>query len=167
MTGIAERHATLTPDRERELFDVPQDVAYLNCANMSPQLRRVTEAGVAAVSAKASPWTLRAADWFASTERLRTLFARLINGDPDGVAIVPAVSYGIALAAANVPVAAGQSIVVLDGEFPSNVYAWQKLTVDRFDDRGCCGSKLPLDRRAPSSTSYALALWRDPLAPPW
>jgi len=34
----------------------------LNCANVSPQLRRVTEAGIAAVRAKASPWTLRASD---------------------------------------------------------------------------------------------------------
>src|SRR5262249_27105582 len=118
----------LTATTRRELFEIPQGVTYLNCANMSPQLRSVTAAGVAAVRAKASPWALRAADWFAPTERLRTLFARLVNGDPDGVAIVPAVSYGIALAAANVPVAAGQSIVVLDGEFPSNFYAWRELT---------------------------------------
>src|SRR5262249_23784614 len=33
----------------------------------------------------------------------------------------------IALAAANIPVAAGQSVVLLDGEFPSNVYAWHEL----------------------------------------
>jgi selenocysteine lyase/cysteine desulfurase len=82
---------------------------------------------VAALRRKASPWTVRAEDWFAPTERLRTLFARIINGDPDGVAIMPSVSYGIALAAANVPVAPKQSIVLLDGEFPSNVYAWHEL----------------------------------------
>jgi selenocysteine lyase/cysteine desulfurase len=70
---------------------------------------------------------VRAEDWFAPTEHLRTLFARIINGDPEGVAIVPSVSYGIALAAANVPVARGQSIVLLDGEFPSNVYVWHDL----------------------------------------
>src|SRR5262249_29613367 len=118
----------LAATTRRELFEIPQAVTYLNCANMSPQLRSVTEAGVAAVRAKASPWTVQAADWFKPTERLRTLFARLINGDRAGVAIVPAVSSGIALAAANVPVAAGQSIVVLDGEFPSNFYAWLELT---------------------------------------
>src|SRR5262245_48937557 len=127
MTSIAESHVNVNDDGERDLFDIPHGVAYLNCANMPRQLRRVTEAGIAAVRAKASPWTLRSADWFAPTERLRTLFARLINGDPDGVAIVPAASYGIALAAANLPVAPGQSIVVLDGEFPSNFYAWQEL----------------------------------------
>jgi selenocysteine lyase/cysteine desulfurase len=128
MTSGAERHVNVTADSERDLFEIPQSVSYLNCANMSPQLRRVTQAGVAAVRAKASPWTLRAGDWFAPTERLRTLFAGIINADPDGVAIVPSVSYGIALAAANVPVAPGQSIVLLDGEFPSNFYAWRQST---------------------------------------
>src|SRR5262249_56786325 len=93
----------LTATTRRELFEIPQGVTYLNCANMSPQLRGVTEAGVAAVRGKASPWTLHAADWFAPTERLRTLFARLVNADMDGVAIVPSVSYGVALAAANGP----------------------------------------------------------------
>ena len=111
----------------RDLFEIPEGVAYLNCANMSPQLRAVTQAGVEAVRGKASPWTVRAEDWFAPTERLRALFARIINGDPEGVAIVPSVSYGIALAAANVPVGRGQSIVLLDGEFPSNVYVWYEL----------------------------------------
>jgi hypothetical protein len=33
----------------RSLFDIPDDVTYLNCANMSPQLRAVTTAGVTAV----------------------------------------------------------------------------------------------------------------------
>src|SRR5262245_10199504 len=131
MTSLAESHVKLTAACQRDLFEIPQEVTYLNCANMSPQLRRVTEAGIAAVRGKASPWTLRASDWFAPTERLRTLFARLINGEPDGVAIVPAASYGIALAAANLPVGAGQSIVLLDGEFPSNVYAWRELARSR------------------------------------
>src|SRR5262249_8310857 len=126
-TSSADRPLTMTANHPRDLFEIPQDVTYLNCANMSPQLRTVTQAGVAAVHSKASPWTLRVGDWFASTERLRTLFARIVNAEPDGVAIVPSVSYGISLAAANVPIAAGQSIVLLDGEFPSNVYAWREL----------------------------------------
>src|SRR5262244_280421 len=128
MMRSTEAHPPQTTSTgRRDLFDIPDAVTYLNCANMSPQLRTVTEAGVAAVRGKASPWTVRPEDWFAPTERLRTLFARIINGDPDGVAIVPSVSYGIAVAAANLPVAPGQSIVLLDGEFPSNVHAWHDL----------------------------------------
>ena len=114
-------------DVQRQLFDIPETVTYLNCANMSPQPQTVTAAGVAAVHHKAAPWTLRPEEWFAPAERLRALFAAVINADADGIALVPSVSYGIALAAANLELRRGQSIVLLEGEFPSNVYAWQEL----------------------------------------
>jgi selenocysteine lyase/cysteine desulfurase len=112
---------------QRDLFDIPRTITYLNCANASPQLRSVTAAGVAAVHAQATPWTKGSEDWFAPSERLRALFAQIINGDADGVAFVPSVSYGIALAAANVDIRHGQTILLLDGEFPSNFYEWGEL----------------------------------------
>jgi selenocysteine lyase/cysteine desulfurase len=109
----------------RDLFDVPPDVTYLNCANMAPRLRAVTRAGIDANASLATPWRIRSADWFAGAERLRALAARVMGADIEGVALVPAASYGIAIAAANIPIARGQSIVLLDQEFPSNVYAWR------------------------------------------
>ncbi|MBV9181391.1 MAG: aminotransferase class V-fold PLP-dependent enzyme [Acidobacteria bacterium] len=109
------------------LFEIPSNVTYLNCANMAPQLRAVTEAGLAAVRGKASPWKLSAPEWFSGAEELRSLAAQLLGVETDGVALIPAVSYGIAVAAANIPVAKNQSIVLLDQEFPSNVYAWREL----------------------------------------
>lgn len=112
---------------QRALFDIPDGVTYLNCANMSPQLRAVTSVGIDAVRAKSTPWTLTAPDWFSGAERLRALFGRLVNAGPDAIALVPSASYGIAIAAANLPVARGQSIVLMDHEFPSNVYAWRAL----------------------------------------
>jgi selenocysteine lyase/cysteine desulfurase len=121
--GVA---ATVLPS-QRALFDIPDDITYLNCANMSPQLQAVTDAGARAVRAKSSPWTYRATDWFDSAESLRALVGRLVNGDADGIALVPSTSYGLAVAAANVVVHAGQSILVLDREFPSNFYTWREL----------------------------------------
>ncbi|HEX7978599.1 MAG TPA: aminotransferase class V-fold PLP-dependent enzyme [Gemmatimonadaceae bacterium] len=112
---------------ERSLFSIPADVTYLNCASMSPQLQAVTAAGIVAVRGKASPWNLRASDWFVHAEPLRALFARVVGGDAECVALVPSVSYGLAVAAANLPVRAGQTILVIDREFPSNVYAWREL----------------------------------------
>jgi len=63
---------------------------------------------------------LTADDWFADTERLRVLAAPLFNAHPDDIAIIPSVSYAMAVATPNVPIARGQSIVVLTQEFPSN-----------------------------------------------
>jgi selenocysteine lyase/cysteine desulfurase len=114
-----------------DLFDVPEDVTYLNCANMAPRLHAVTRAGNEAIAAMATPWRLRAPDWFSGAERLRGLAAQIMNADVDGVALVPAASYGIAIAAANVAVERGQTIVLIDQEFPSNVYAWRELAARR------------------------------------
>jgi selenocysteine lyase/cysteine desulfurase len=44
--------------------------------------------------------------------------------DPDGVAIVPSTSYGLAVAAANTQAAPGDRVVLLAGDFPSNVHTW-------------------------------------------
>ncbi len=116
---------------QRELFDIPADVAYLNCAYMSPLMHRVIAAGDAAARRKARPWTIAPADFFTDVERARDRFARLINGRADDVAIVPAVSYGTAVAAANLVVNPGQTIVVLADQFPSNVYHWRELARER------------------------------------
>ena len=109
---------------QRALFDLPREVAYLNCAYMSPLLTEAVEAGRAALARKARPWTIRPADFFEDTARARGLFARLIGADADGVALVPAASYGIATAAANLPLAPGRTVVIAADQFPSNVHPW-------------------------------------------
>lgn len=119
--------SSLILSSQRHLFDVPEEVTFLNCSGLSPQLRTSTEAGLTAVRQKASPWQVTAADWFAGPEQLRKLVGQLLSTDAGNIALIPSASYGIAIAAANVPVQAGQSIVLLDQEFPSNVYAWREL----------------------------------------
>jgi selenocysteine lyase/cysteine desulfurase len=112
---------------QRHLFEIPDSVTYLNCAYMSPQLRSVRAAGEEALGRKAQPWRVRPEDFFTGSEELRGLFARLVGADADDIALVPAVSYGMAVAAANVRVREGQRLVVLAEEFPSNIYPWREL----------------------------------------
>jgi selenocysteine lyase/cysteine desulfurase len=109
------------------LFEIPDDITYLNCANMAPQLKSVTEAGLGAVRGKESPWKLTAPEWFSGAETLRELAGRLLDVETDAIALIPAVSYGIAVAARNLRVSPTQTIVLLDQEFPSNVYTWREL----------------------------------------
>ncbi len=112
---------------QRRLFEIPDDIAYLNCAYMSPQLRAVRSVGEEAVGRKSRPWEISPRDFFENSEITRRLFAQLVSGDAEGVAIVPSVSYGISVATANVPIKAGQNVVVLEEQFPSNVYPWREL----------------------------------------
>ena len=115
---------------QRHLFDLPEEVAYLNCAYMGPLARRVLSAGIDGLSRKARPWSIEPSDFFTPLTEARRLFGELIGGDPDGVAMVPSVSYGMAIAAANLPVRHGENIVVLAEQFPSNIYVWRQLARD-------------------------------------
>jgi len=114
------------PSSLRHHFDIPDDVAYLNTAYMGPLPRASAEAGRAALDRKLRPWEIGGADFFGPTAELRASLAALLGGDADGVALTPAVSHGVATAAANVDVAAGQRIVVLAEQFPSHLYAWRE-----------------------------------------
>ena len=111
---------------QRHLFDIPDDVAYLNCGYMSPLLHRVREAGVAGLSRKAHPWAIAPRDFFSGSDALRGAFAELVNARPDDIALVPAVSYGISTAAQNLPLSRGQNVLVVEDQFPSNVYPWRE-----------------------------------------
>src|SRR5215207_357468 len=127
---------------QRELFDIPDDVAYFNCASLAPQLRASVEAATAALGRRARPWMISSDDWFTEAEERRALFAELAGVDPEGVALVPATSYGLAVAAANLTARPGQRVLVLADDFPSNRYTWQRfarrtgaelVTVERRD----------------------------------
>jgi selenocysteine lyase/cysteine desulfurase len=94
---------------------------------MSPLSRAAVEAGRRGLERKAHPWNIRAEHFFDESERVRTLFARLIEAAADDVAIVPSVSYAMATVMANVPVSAGQAIVTLAEDFPSGILASRAL----------------------------------------
>jgi selenocysteine lyase/cysteine desulfurase len=111
----------------REEFDVPHEVAYFNTANLSPVTHRVRDAAAGALARRAQPWTIGAEDWFTDVERLRGLFAQIVGGDVDGVALVPATSYGFAVATRNIALDNGDRIVVLAEEYPSGIYSWREL----------------------------------------
>ncbi|MFJ9647633.1 aminotransferase class V-fold PLP-dependent enzyme [Streptomyces sp. NPDC101206] len=111
----------------RELFDVPEGIAYFNTASLAPTLRSGLTAGGAALQWRAQPWRIQAADWFTGAERRRELFAGLIGAAADDVALVPATSYGMAVAAANLSAAAGSRVLVLADEYPSGVYTWWRF----------------------------------------
>ena len=112
---------------QRVRFAIPDDVCYLNTAYMSALLERVREAGEDGVRLKSQPWRLTAEHWFGRAERARELFAQMIGACADDVALVPSASYGMATAAKNAGLAAGQQVVLLEEQFPSAVYPWRRL----------------------------------------
>jgi len=130
---------------QRAKFDVDDGVAYFNTASLSPLLRSVRAAGEEALDRRAKPWTISAPDWFTDVEELREGFARLIGGTAQDVALVPATSYGLSVVAHNLTAGPGDRVLVLDQEFPSNYYTWQ-----RFVRR--TGAELVVVERDPGQT---------------
>ena len=114
---------------ERDLFEIPEGVTYLNTAYNSPLLRASRQALEVEVGKKSQPWLRTADDFFANADRLRDLAAELFGGTSDDYAIVPAASYGLATAARALQpeLKSGDVILLLQAEFPSNVYAWRRL----------------------------------------
>jgi len=111
---------------QRHLFDIPEDIAYFNCAYLGPMSNAAVAAGRQATAAKAHPWEIGSGDFFGDSEIARGLFARLINAREDDIALVPAASYGVSVAARNLPLGKGRTVVLLAEQFPSNVYAWRE-----------------------------------------
>lgn len=113
---------------QRHLFEIPDDVAYFNCASNSPQLKASTARLLEAARAKSHPWKRTPASYFEDAEAIRERASDLFGGDRDGYAVVPSASYGLATAARAVEpeLQRGDSVLVIAEEFPSNVFAWRR-----------------------------------------
>jgi selenocysteine lyase/cysteine desulfurase len=130
LAGPAESTTADALGPQRASFDVPRGVGYFNTSGMAPMLHAVRMAGEEALRRRAEPWTIKAEAWFHDVDRLRSLFGALVGGDPDGVAMVPATSYGFAVAAGNLPIEAGRLILVLAEEYPSGIYTWRRRAAE-------------------------------------
>jgi selenocysteine lyase/cysteine desulfurase len=119
---------------QKHLFDLPNDITYLNCAYMSPQLLEVERIGTQQVSRKNQPWYTSIDDFFQPVDALKAAFAQLINiAEKDRIAIVPSASYALSSAAANLKLQADQNIIVAQEQFPSNYYPWLRVA----EQSGC------------------------------
>lgn len=113
---------------QRHLFDIPEDVAYFNCAYNSPQLNASRDRLRLGADSKSHPWERMPDDFFRDAETIRGLASAIFGGDADGYAIVPAASYGLSTAARAIEprLRPGDAILVMEEEFPSNYLPWQR-----------------------------------------
>ena len=112
----------------KDLFSFPDDVVYLNTASFSPAFKSVETAGINAVKAKSRPDFFKATDLFDPVIALRKLFANIIDvADYNRVVTSPSVSYGMANVANNLTLNEDDEILLIDEQFPSNVYVWKTL----------------------------------------
>ena len=117
---------------QTQLFDIAPGARYMNGAAYSPTLKASNQAGLDAINLKAqNPFTLEPYHHFDIPDQLRAEFAKLINSDSHNrVALIPAVSYGMATAAKNLHRLPGISekkeIVIVHDDFPNNYFTFKK-----------------------------------------
>jgi selenocysteine lyase/cysteine desulfurase len=110
---------------QREHFEIPRDICYLNAASYSPLPRRTLEAGRAAVGRKGQPWLVPGKFANEIHERTRAAAARLLNADAGDVALISSVGYGVATAAKLKTIPRGARVLVLENDHASPVLEWQ------------------------------------------
>lgn len=114
---------------QRELFDIPDEIGYFNCAYNSPLLKESVKRLHQGVDSKSHPWERSTNDFFDDAEIIRILSADIFGGDSDGFAIVPSASYGLSTAARifESKLSKGDEILLIDEDFPSIVLPFKRI----------------------------------------
>ncbi len=92
------------------------------------------------------------ARWAEQLEQVRQHGAALLGAQPDEIALVKNTTEGINLVAEGFPWRAGDNVVTLDDEFPSNLYPWMNLA-----SRGVETRRVPTDGGRVSLDAIAAA----------
>jgi selenocysteine lyase/cysteine desulfurase len=86
------------------------------------------EAARVALDKKIRPYLIRDDDFFQVPVRLRAALGRLIGANPDEIILGNSTTYGLDLLANGIRWQAGDEILLVDGDFPANVFPWSILT---------------------------------------
>lgn len=99
---------------------------------MSPLLRSAETAGILGLRRKRQPDRLTKENFFEEVNTVRKLFSQLINNEePNRVVVVPSASYALANVAQNLPVNKRKEVLLLEDQFPSNYYIWERVAEER------------------------------------
>src|SRR4051812_14211228 len=121
----------MLPSDPRALFEIPDDLAWFNCASIGPLPRTACAAIDEGAARRAQPWRVTMAHWIDAYEERRSLFAGLAGVEADAIALIPSVSYGVAVAARNLEAAPGKQVLLIAEDFPSDVYTWRAFAAEK------------------------------------
>jgi selenocysteine lyase/cysteine desulfurase len=118
---------------QKHLFSIPEEITYLNTAAQSPLFKAIEKAGIEGIRQKSHAYKITIADYFEPVEELKKLFSQLIDADDyNRIAMIPSASYGLSSVANNISLKPKDEILIIEEQFPSNVYVWQKLA-DKYN----------------------------------
>jgi selenocysteine lyase/cysteine desulfurase len=116
-------HSGPLPDRIRSRFPIFERLVYINSCSqgaLSDAVRASYEDYLRDWDDEGAPWEY----WVERTESARGSFARLVNADPDEVAVTTSLSAGVSALASGLRYARRSTIVTTDLEFPTVGQIW-------------------------------------------
>jgi selenocysteine lyase/cysteine desulfurase len=134
-----QRSASPLPDRIRHRFPIFERLCYINSCSqgaLSDAVRESYENYLRDWDEKGAPWDY----WVERTESARAAFARLINAEPDEIAVTTSLSAGVSALASGLRYAKRSKIVTTDLEFPTIGQIWHAQ-----ESRGARVVHVPLD----------------------
>jgi cysteine desulfurase/selenocysteine lyase len=151
----------LSPSLAAEEFRLPADRVWLNASHQGPLPVRAARAVEEMVKWKMEPHHLQTPESFTDgQERLRATLARLVGAPPTQIALANSASYGLYLVANGLQLQAGDEVIVVANDFPSDILPWVRLEeegaiVRRASPRG---SALTADEVSASITARTKVL---------
>jgi selenocysteine lyase/cysteine desulfurase len=97
---------------------------WLNTAHQGPLPKVAREAGRVALEQKVRPHLLRDEDFFEVPGRLRAALGKLVGASPDDIILANSTTYGLDLLANGMQWQRGDEVLVVDGDFPADVFPW-------------------------------------------
>jgi selenocysteine lyase/cysteine desulfurase len=131
----------------RERFPIFERLVYINSCSqgaLSDSVRAAYDEYLTGWDERGAPWDY----WVERTEAARGAFARLVNGEPDDVAVTTSLSAGVSPLASAIEFGARSKVVISDFEFPTIGQIWhaQELRGAQVVHVHADGSEIPLER---------------------
>jgi selenocysteine lyase/cysteine desulfurase len=121
--SVKPRFAGPLPDRIRSRFPIFERLVYINSCSqgaLSDAVREAYQDYLHDWDEKGAPWEY----WVERTDAARGSFARLVNADPEEIAVTASLSAGVSALATGLRYARRSKIVLTDLEFPTIGQIW-------------------------------------------
>jgi selenocysteine lyase/cysteine desulfurase len=131
----------------RARFPIFERLVYINSCSqgaLSDSVRAAYDEYLTGWDDRGAPWDY----WVERTEAARAAFARLVNGEPDDVAVTTSLSAGVSPLASAIDFGKRSKVVISDFEFPTIGQIWhaQELRGAQVVHVPADGSEIPLER---------------------
>jgi cysteine desulfurase / selenocysteine lyase len=146
----SDKSAAQMVGRFRAAMPIARHVAYFDHAAVAPLPAPARKAILHWLDQATEQGDVVWSQWAQRLEEVRQTAAALMNAQASEIALVPNTTSGISLVAEGFPWQAGENVVTLANEFPSNQYPWMNLAARGVEVRrvNVEGGVADLDRLA-------------------